>query len=134
MSRDGLLPHRLSTVNPRSGTPVLMTVVTGLLAAGLSGFMTFGDLVAVSNAGTLCAFAAVCICLVVMRLRAPDHPRVFKAPLWPVVGVGGVIGCIALFWSLPDFTKLAFFAWNGIGLLLYFGYAIRASRLAKAQA
>src|SRR5882672_9844526 len=67
MARDGLLPKALSKVSARTGGPVLMTVVTGVLVAALSGFVTLGELASVANAGTLAAFIAVCLAMIILR-------------------------------------------------------------------
>ena len=134
MARDGLLPQGLAKVNPRSGVPTLMTVVTALIAAALAGFLPLGQIAALANAGTLCAFIATAACMMVMRRREPDRPRVFKAPLWWLIGPVAILGCLYLFWSLPVMTKVLFFVWNGVGLLIYLAWARRGSLLGKAGA
>jgi APA family basic amino acid/polyamine antiporter len=132
MARDGLLPRSLSKVSARTGSPTTMTLVTAVIAAAIAGFLPLNQIAALANAGTLCAFIAVCVCMMVMRRREPDRPRVFKAPLWWLVGPLGVIGCLYLFTSLPTLTIMLFFAWNTLGLLIYFLFARRNSELAKA--
>ena len=132
MARDGLLPQGLSRVNAKTGTPILMTLLTALIIAGLAGFLSLSQIAALANAGTLCAFIAVCVCMMVLRRREPDRPRVFKTPLWWLVGPLGVVGCLYLFTSLPSLTITLFFAWNGLGLAVYFLFARRNSELAKA--
>ena len=121
MARDGLLPNSLATVS-RRGTPVRITLMTGVLVAIIAGVMPIDAIAALANAGTLAAFTAVCVCMLVMRRRAPDAPRTFRAPAAPVVGVIGVVGCIYLFFSLPERTQGYFLAWNAIGLVVYFAY------------
>ena len=131
MARDGLLPHQLGHVNARTGSPVAMTVVTAIVVSVIAGVFPLSRIVAVANAGTLCAFIAVCACMLTLRVREPNRPRVFRTPWpWPV-GIVGIIGCIYLFFSLPSETRLYFFIWNGIGVIVYFLYSIRSSRLAS---
>lgn len=132
MARDGLLPRKLAHVSSR-GVPAVVTVFTAIVVAVLAGIMTLGDLAALANAGTLCAFFAVGVCLVVLRLREPGRKRVFKAPLWPLVGAITVVGCVIFFFSLRPFTQQAFFIWNGIGLVIYLGWSAWHSRLAKGE-
>jgi APA family basic amino acid/polyamine antiporter len=132
MARDGLLPRRLSRVNAKTGTPVLMTVVTAVVAAALAGVFPLDLIAALANAGTLCAFVATIACVVVMRLRDPGRVRVFKVPLWPVVAIIGIPGCLYLFTTLPDLTIKLFFAWNALGLVIYALFSRRSSVLAKA--
>jgi APA family basic amino acid/polyamine antiporter len=133
MARDGLLPQRLAAVHRTRGTPVLMTVITGAVVAVLAATLNLGQIAELANAGTLCAFIAVAASMLVLRLRDPARPRVFRAPLPWIVGPACVLGCLYLFVvGLPAFTQTAFLIWNGIGLVVYFAYSMRASRLAKS--
>ena len=122
MARDGLLPESLARVSGR-GTPARITWLTGVLVAVIAGVMPIDAIAALANAGTLAAFVAVCMCMLVMRRRAPDQPRPFRTPAAPVIGGFGIVGCTYLFFSLPTRTELYFLAWNAIGLLVYLLYA-----------
>ena len=99
---------------------------------GAAGLLPLAQIAALANAGTLCAFIAVCVCLLVLRVKEPERRRVFKAPAPLVVGTLGVLGCLYLFWSLPMLTKTLFFVWNGLGLIAYLAYARRASLFARS--
>jgi APA family basic amino acid/polyamine antiporter len=134
MARDGLLPAGLAKVNRRSGAPVRMTVVTGVVVAILAGLAPLDQIASLANAGTLAAFTAVSVCLLVLRRRAPDQPRIYRTPLAWVVGPLAIAGCLYLFWSLPLKTRLFFLVWNLIGLACYFLWRWRRSRLPTAQA
>ena len=89
---------------------------------------------ALANAGTLAAFTAVAVCLLVLRKREPDRPRVFRAPMAWVVGPLAIAGCAYLFISLPVRTQLWFLAWNAVGVVVYFAYARRHAVLGKTGA
>lgn len=124
MARDGLLPQALAKVSSR-GTPVRITVMTAVLVAIIAGVMPIDAIAALANAGTLAAFIAVCVAMLVMRRRAPDAPRTFRTPAaWPV-GIVGILGCLYLFSSLPSRTQLYFVLWNAAGLVLYFAWGRR---------
>ncbi|MBL8652433.1 MAG: amino acid permease [Sphingopyxis sp.] len=124
MARDGLLPKGLAKLSSR-GSPVRITIFTAIIVAVLAGFIPLDELAALANAGTLAAFTAVSICMLIMRVRAPDAPRTFRAPLPWVVGGIAVLGCLYLFISLPAQTQIWFFIWNIAGLGVYFLYARR---------
>ena len=124
MARDGLLPANLARVSSR-GTPVRITLMTAAIVAVLAGLLPLGEIAALANAGTLAAFIAVCVCLIVLRYRASDAPRPFRTPLGPLVAVAGTLGCLYLFISLPSRTQLYFLAWNAVGLAVYFLWARR---------
>jgi basic amino acid/polyamine antiporter, APA family len=129
MARDGLLPRGLSAVHPRFGTPVLMTMLTGVIVAAIAAFLPLQQIVELANAGTLVAFIAVAICMLVMRSQAPAHPRLFRAPLPWLIGPIAIVGCIYLFTSLPLATVKLFFIWMALGLVVYFLYARQRSAL-----
>ena len=130
MARDGLLPASLARVS-RRGTPVRITVFTALIVAVFAGFLPIDAIAALANAGTLTAFVAVSVCMLVMRKRAPEAHRPFRAPAAWVVGAFAILGCLYLFASLPTTTQLWFLVWNIVGLALYLvSYAVRRSRSA----
>ncbi|MBL0916165.1 MAG: amino acid permease, partial [Sphingopyxis sp.] len=124
MARDGLLPKSLAKLSSR-GTPVRITIFTAIVVAILAGFIPLDELAALANAGTLAAFTAVSICMLIMRRRAPDAPRTFRTPMPWLVGGIAVLGCIYLFFSLPAQTQIWFGIWNVAGLAVYFAYARR---------
>ncbi len=129
MARDGLLPTSLATVSKR-GAPVRITLVTAAIVAIIAGLLPLGEIAALANAGTLAAFVAVCISLIVARRTMPDAVRPFRVPLGPVIAVAGALGCVYLFISLPVRTQLYFFIWNAGGLAVYFLFARRRALLA----
>lgn len=129
MARDGLLPQRLSAVHPRFGTPVLMTMITGAIVAAIAAFLPLQEIVELANAGTLIAFIAVAICMIKLRIEAPEAPRLFRAPLPWVTGLLCIAGCIYLFVSLPFGTKWRVAVWTVAGLLVYFLYSRHKSLL-----
>ncbi len=132
MARDGLLPQRLSVVSEKSGTPVLMTMITGVIVAVIAGLLPLQRIAEVANAGTLVAFIAVAVCMLVLRNKAPTAPRPFRTPAATFVALGAILGCAYLFSSLPSVTIYTFLIWNAIGIAVYFVYARFQSALARA--
>ena len=130
MARDGLLPRSLARINQRSGTPIRITIATAILVAILAGLVPLDAIAALANAGTLAAFIAVAVCMLVMRRRDPGARRAFSVPLPWVIGPLAILGCLYLFWSLPETTKLYFLGWNVAGLALY---TVLGHRLGDAQ-
>jgi APA family basic amino acid/polyamine antiporter len=133
MSRDGLLPARLSTVHPRFGTPFFATWVVGILFGLIAAFVPLGVLAELVNIGTLAAFSLVSIAVIVLRRRRPDLKRAFRCPGVPFVPALAVVFCVALMCFLSAVTWIAFLIWLVLGLVVYFGYARRRSVLHGAQ-
>jgi basic amino acid/polyamine antiporter, APA family len=126
MARDGLIPQNLARVSAR-GSPIRITIFTAIVVAILAGLIPLAELAALANAGTLTAFIAVCVCMLVMRRRAPDAERLFRTPwAWPV-GIVGILGCLYLFYSLPQRTQIWFFGAHVVGILIYLLYGARRS-------
>jgi len=129
MSRDGLLPARLSTVHPRFGTPFFATWVVGALFGLIAALVPLDVLAELVNIGTLAAFSLVSIAVIVLRKKRPDLKRAFRCPGVPFVPALAVVFCFALMAFLSAITWIAFLIWLALGLLVYFGYARRRSLL-----
>ena len=138
MSRDGLLGPWFGKIHPRYGTPSNATVLTGVVVALPAAFMNIGEVVELSNIGTLFAFSVVCIGVVILRYKHPEDSttaaRGFRVPyVWPV-SVLGVGFCVWLSWGLPWVTWVRFFVWLLVGLVVYVLYGTRMSRLRRQAA
>ncbi|MCC7305070.1 MAG: amino acid permease [Alphaproteobacteria bacterium] len=132
MARDGLLPAFFAEVSPKTQTPVHNTVICGLIMAVLAGCVPLGALAELVNIGTLAAFVLVCGGVIVLRIKHPDMPRPFKMPGGIILPVLGVLSCGALIAFLPTVTHLRFIGWLAVGMLIYFAYGMRSSKLAAA--
>jgi basic amino acid/polyamine antiporter, APA family len=129
MSRDRLLPPAFAKVNPRFGTPVRTTLLTGVAVAVISTFVPLTELAELVNIGTLFAFVLVAIGVLVLRRTRPDLERAFRCPGVPAVPVLAVLAAVYLMLNLPATTWLRFFVWMGLGLVFYFVYSASHSRL-----
>jgi APA family basic amino acid/polyamine antiporter len=129
MARDGLLPPLATRVHPRYQTPHITTIITGVLVAGASAVMDPDDALVLTNIGTLFAFVLVAIGVIVLRYREPDRPRPFRVPWSPVTPALAVVSCVYLMVQLPGTTWIRFGAWLAVGIVLYFFYGYRHSKL-----
>ncbi len=129
MARDGLLPPMFGRTHARLGTPVACHLffmgVTGTLAA----FLPIEQLAHMTSIGTLLAFVIVCVGVIVLRVREPDRPRVFRVPGGNLIPVAGIISCGVMMLSLDGLTWLRLVVWLAIGLVVYALYGIRHSQL-----
>jgi len=130
ISRDHLLSPWLSTVHPRYGTPHNATILTGVGVAILAALIPIGDAADMTNIGTFFAFALVSIGVVVLRYTKPDQPRPFRLPFMPVVPIMSLLACLGLMSFLPEKTWIRFAVWTAIGIVFYFGYGMKHSKLA----
>ena len=131
MSRDGLLPKFFSRINPNTKTPTTVIIGTGTILAIIAGFAPIGTVAEMANIGTLAAFVAVCIGVIVLRNKRPDLHRPFKTPFMPVLPILGVAGCLWLMSHLGPHTWMYFLIWMTLGLIVYFLYSMRSSVLAR---
>jgi len=129
MARDGLLPRVFSKVHPKYQTPWVNTLLVGLITALAAGFLDINLLGDATSVGTLAAFAIVCLSVIYLRRAAPDLPRGFKVPLYPVLPVLGILSCGYLITTVPMHVLLLFLAYLGIGMVIYFFYGMHFSNL-----
>ena len=131
MARDGLLPQYFAKIHPRFRTPYVTTIWTGVVVGGVAMLADIGSLSDLTNIGTLFAFILVCVGVVVLRRTDAGRPRPFRVPLVPLFPIVGVIFCFVLMLSLPVLTWIRFVVWLVIGLLIYFLYSVRHSKLRR---
>jgi APA family basic amino acid/polyamine antiporter len=133
MSKDGLVPKIFSDVHPRFRTPyksnMLFFVFTGLFA----GFLPEDIVGEMTSIGTLFAFILVCIGVWILRARRPELPRAFKVRALPLVSTLGIIVCGAMIFGLGWTNWLRLFVWLVIGLVFYFSYGVRHSKVQALQ-
>jgi APA family basic amino acid/polyamine antiporter len=129
MARDGLLPQWAARVHPVTRIPATTTLITGVFVAIWSLIGDAAETYDLTNIGTLFAFMLVSIGVLVLRYKDPDRPRPFKVPfVWPV-SVLSAAGCLFIMRGLPRTAWERFGIWLLIGLVIYFLYGYRHSRL-----
>src|SRR6478609_8163704 len=129
MASDGLLPKVFSDLHPKFRTPyksnMILFIFVGAFAAFVPGSVA-GDLTSI---GTLFAFVLVCIGVWILRRKDPNLHRPFKTPLVPLVPILGIIVCAGMIVGLPRETQISALIWMIAGLLIYFGYSKKHSKL-----
>jgi APA family basic amino acid/polyamine antiporter len=129
MARDGLLPQWAAKIHPRTHIPWATTLLTGIFVAVWALVGDAAETYDLTNIGTLFAFILVSIGVLVLRYKEPERPRPFRVPfVWPV-GVLSALACLFTMWGLPGTAWIRFGIWLVIGLVLYFFYGFKHSRL-----
>jgi len=131
MGRDGMVPPIFHRLNPRTLTPVPATIVVAVVISLLAGLLPINFLAEMTSIGTLVAFLVVSIGVIVLRRTAPDLPRGFKVPGYPVTPVLSVAGCIWIIQDLRAVTIIVFVGWAAVALVWYAFYGIHHSRLER---
>jgi basic amino acid/polyamine antiporter, APA family len=134
MASDGLLPRKFfAAVHPKWHTPWKNTILVGVLAAAVGSVTPINDLGNLVNIGTLLAFVIVCVAVLVLRRTNPDLPRPFRTPWVPVVPILGVVANGYMMYKLGWITWARLLVWSIIGLVVYFKYSRKHSRV-RAEA
>jgi APA family basic amino acid/polyamine antiporter len=131
MSRDGLLPGVFSRIHPNFRTPFITSGLIGLVVAVVAGLTPIDVVVELVNIGTLAAFILVAAGVVVLRRQAADADRPFRVPFVPILPAISILASVVLIVSLPLVTILRFVVWLVIGLVVYFTFSRRHSRLQR---
>jgi APA family basic amino acid/polyamine antiporter len=132
MARDGLLPRYFSKIHPGFRTPHITTIWTGVIVGAVAMVTDIGSLADLTNIGTLSAFVLVCLGVIALRRTAPERHRPFRVPFVPLFPILGSLFCLVLMLSLPIETWYRFVIWLVIGLVIYFLYGARHSKLRDA--
>ncbi|MFD9724669.1 amino acid permease [Streptomyces sp. NPDC059072] len=130
MSRDGLVPKVFAKVDEKTGAPRANVVIVSLFCGALAAFIPLGKLADATSIGTLFAFGLVNVAVIILRRTRPDMPRTFKVALFPVTPILGAVACAYMMFELDSATWMVFGGWMAVGLVVYFLYGIRRSRLA----
>ena len=133
MSNDGLLPKWASKIHPRFRTPYISTALVGILVATVAALTPIDVLGEMVSIGTLLAFIIVCAGVWVLRRRSPNLPRAFVTPWVPFTPIMGILISALMMYSLSGLTWLRLLVWLAIGLVIYFTYSRRHSRVGNAQ-
>ena len=129
MSKDGLLPKFFSAIHPKHRTPWKTNLFFMVFVSLFAGFVPIKDLGHMVSIGTLLAFVLVCFGILVMRRTMPDAPRAFRTPLVPFIPIAGIIVCFLLMYSLPNESWLRLIVWLVLGVVVYFLYGKKNSKL-----
>ncbi len=129
MAKDGLIPSVFKKVNPLTGVPTKNLIILCVLIAAIASFTPINKLADMTSFGTLFAFTMVCIAVWILRKKEPDLPRNFKVPALPVIASLGIVINIYLMLNLSVGAQLLSLSWLGIGVLIYFLYSRRNSKL-----
>jgi basic amino acid/polyamine antiporter, APA family len=133
MADDGLLPPFVSKVHPKFRTPWITTIVTSAVVAFFAAILPIRDAASLVSIGTLLAFVIVSIGILVLRIREPELPRKFKAPAVWIVAPLGALSALYLMVFLPERTWLRLIIWSAVGVVIYFAYGMRNSKLASSR-
>ena len=133
MADDGLLPEFVSRVHPKFCTPWITTILTGIVVAIFAALFTVREAGSLVSIGTLLAFVIVSIGVLVLRIREPHLPRTFKTPAVWVVAPLGALSALYLMIALPWRTWERLIIWFVIGMVIYFFYGVRRSKLAQVR-
>jgi APA family basic amino acid/polyamine antiporter len=133
MSKDGLLPRIFSDLSKRQ-TPWKTNLIFMVFVSIFAGFVPVSDLGHMVSIGTLFAFTLVCIGILVLRKTEPNLERPFKTPFVPLIPILGILVCVLMMASLPIESWERLGIWMLIGVIIYFVYSKKHSKIRKEYA
>lgn len=134
MSRDGLLPAVFSRIHPKWHTPWKSNLIFLVVVSLIAGLFPISKLGHMTSIGTLLAFVIVCVGVIVLRITQPNLPRPYRTPLVPLFPILGILVCGSMMSSLDLETWLRLIIWLAIGMVIYFAYSRKNSKLRRTGA
>lgn len=131
MSKDGLVPKVFSQLHPKFKTPWKSNFLFFIFVGVIAAFVPASIISDMTVIGTLFAFVLVCLGIIVLRKTDPSRHRPFRTPWVPVIPVLGIIVCTGLIYTLGPANWLRLILWLLIGVVIYFIYGIKNSKLQK---
>ncbi|MDJ0786755.1 MAG: APC family permease [Myxococcota bacterium] len=96
LATTGQLPAALGSVNPRTRTPILATVLCGGMAIGLAWMGELASLAEAASVVTLVTFSLANLSLLLLKRRGPAPPEVPTFPVWvPLLGLVSSLGLVS---------------------------------------
>jgi len=129
IGRDGLLPSFLGKID-KNHTPKHAMVTVTIVISILGGLIPLGQLANLVNIGTLIAFTFVSFGIILLR-RNPKLNKIkgFRVPFYPYLPIISGLLCIFMMTQLSLETWATSLIWFVLGLIIYFSYGIRHSKM-----
>jgi APA family basic amino acid/polyamine antiporter len=133
MARDGLLPQWAAKVHPKFKTPHVTTILTGIFVGVFAAFANIAEVIDLTNIGTLFAFVIVSAGVLLLHYKEPNRARPFRTPGMPFTPLIAIAACLFLMLQLPRVTWIRFIIWLAVGIVFYFLFGYRHSRLKERR-
>lgn len=133
LGRDGLLPKAMGNVDAKKMIPNTAIIISTIVAAIFAGLVPLMQLASLINAGTLLAFAFISFGIIPLRHRKDIKNDGFKMPLYPYLPV--IAGLLSVYFivMLPKETKIMVSIWIIVGIIIYFTFGLRHSKLQQEK-
>lgn len=131
MARDGLLPKTFSKLHPKYKTPWISNMIVMVFVSIIVAFVPISVVGHMTSIGTLLAFVMVCVGVIILRYRYPEHARSFKVPVFPLFPLLGILSCLLMMVSLDMETWARFIIWLIFGIIIYAAYGYSHSRFSN---
>lgn len=129
LGRDGLLPKKMGEVDEKFSVPRNAVIVATVVQAFFAGLVPLTELTSLINAGTLLAFVFISFGIIRLRKRKDIPNDGFKMPLYPVLPILAGLASLYFLLMLPTISKISVGVWILIGIVVYFVYGLKHSKL-----
>jgi amino acid transporter/nucleotide-binding universal stress UspA family protein len=129
MGRERMLPSALGAIHPVRRTPQTAVLITGLIIVAIAVGLPLEVVGSGASLLFLLSFALTNAAMILIRINEPDLPRRFRAPLFPLLPVLGIVTNLGLAIYQFTFQPMAWYvglAWVAIGAVVYLAYTAQA--------
>ncbi|KRM13039.1 amino acid permease [Paucilactobacillus suebicus] len=134
IGRDGLLPSYLDKINEKHKIPSNALITVTIIIAAMGGLVPLDQLTSLVNIGTLLAFTFVSFGIIPLRHRKDiKNQGGFKVPWYPFLPILSGLACLVMLTQLKMETWIGAGIWFLLGIILYFSYGYRHSKLSHSN-
>jgi amino acid transporter/nucleotide-binding universal stress UspA family protein len=130
MGRERMLPPALGIIHPGRRTPHVAVLVSGLIIVAIAVGLPLEVVGSGASLMFLLSFALTNAAMILIRVREPDLPRGYRAPLFPWLPLLGIVFNLGLAIYQFTFQPTAWYVglvWIALGVAVYLAYTVRST-------
>ena len=135
MGRERMLPPALGAIHPKRRTPHVAVLSTGLIIVAMAVLLPVEVVGSGASLMFLLSFALTNLAMILIRIKEPDLQRGYRAPLFPLLPILGIVCNLGLAIYQFTFQPMAWYVglgWVALGVIVFVAYTRQAGEAEEA--